>query len=151
MDHESFMLEALAEAAAAGASGEVPVGAVVVHEGEVIARGSNRREMDADPLAHAEVIALRKAAKALQRWRLHGCTLYVTLEPCPMCSGAAVLSRLDALVYGAADPKAGAAGSIYDIPRDRRLNHRMEVLSGVLGEDCSKLLSSFFKERRAGS
>ena len=145
------MLEALAEAAAAGASGEVPVGAVVVHEGEVIARGSNRREMDADPLAHAEVIALRKAAKALQRWRLHGCTLYVTLEPCPMCSGAAVLSRLDALVYGAADPKAGAAGSIYDIPRDRRLNHRMEVLSGVLGEDCSKLLSSFFKERRAGS
>ena len=148
MDEGLFMEEALAEARTAQSMGEVPVGAVVVHEGEVIARAGNRREIDADPLAHAEVIALRAASRRLGRWRLHGCTLYVTLEPCAMCAGAVVLARIDRLVYGAADPKAGAAGSLYDIPRDERLNHEVEVVSGVLAEDCSALLTSFFKARR---
>lgn len=148
MSHEVYMERALEEARVAESLGEVPVGAVIVHEGIVVARGGNRRESSLDPLAHAEVIALREAARALGRWRLFGCSLYVTLEPCAMCAGAAVLARIDGLVFGATDPKVGAAGSIYDIPRDDRLNHRMEVTGGVLAGDCSALLSRFFKERR---
>ncbi len=147
-DHFRFMEEALVEARVAGDRGEVPVGAVVTVGHEVVARAGNRREGDADPLAHAEVLVLREAARRLGRWRLHGCTLYVTLEPCAMCAGAVVLARLDRLVFGALDPKAGAVGSVFDIPSDTRLNHRPEVIGGVLAEDCADLLSSFFETRR---
>jgi tRNA(adenine34) deaminase len=124
------MQEALAEADAAAAHSDVPIGAVVVRNGTVIGRGHNRREVDQDPTAHAEVLALRQAAATLGRWRLDGCTLYVTLEPCTMCAGALVLARIDRLVYGADDPKAGAVGALYDIPRDPRLNHLVEVCGG---------------------
>jgi tRNA(adenine34) deaminase len=148
MDHTPHMAEALAEARAAAKTGEVPVGAVVVHEGRIVARAHNRRETDADPLAHAEILALREAARVLGRWRLTGCTLYVTLEPCTMCAGAVVLSRIDRLVFGATDPKAGAVGSLYDVPRDPRLNHRPEVDGGVLAEDCAAVLQGFFRARR---
>ncbi len=142
------MQEALAEARAAAAHGDVPIGAVVVHDGEVIARGHNRREADQDPTAHAELLALRAAARHLGSWRLNGCTVYVTLEPCPMCAGALVLARVPRLVFGADDPKAGAVGALYDIPRDPRLNHEVEVVRGVAAEDCAELLRAFFRERR---
>ncbi len=141
---ECFMREALAEARRAAVLGEVPVGAVIVHGGAVIARAFNRREIDGDPLAHAEILAIRRAARALGDWRLEGATLYVTLEPCAMCAGALVLSRVTTLVYGAADPKAGFCGSLGDLARDPRLNHRLEVRSGVLEESCANLLKSFF-------
>lgn len=145
------MRAALAEAAIAAGHGDVPVGAVVVDiDGQVLGRGRNRREVDADPTAHAELLALRAAAFARAGWRLSGCTLVVTLEPCPMCAGAAVLARLDRVVYGAADPKAGAAGSVWDLLRDRRLNHRPEVVSGVLEADCTEQLQSWFAARRPG-
>ncbi|MBI5512112.1 MAG: nucleoside deaminase [Deltaproteobacteria bacterium] len=140
---------ALTEARAAADAGEVPVGAVVVLGDALVAAAHNRRETDRDPLAHAELLALRAAAAHLGRWRLSGCTLYVTLEPCPMCAGAVVNARLDALVFGAADPRAGAAGTIMDIVRDRRLNHRAEVVSGVLAAEAAALLSGFFAGRRA--
>jgi len=143
------MREALAEARAALATADVPIGAVVLDEdGAVIGRGRNRREADADPTAHAEVVALREAAQARGEWRLEGCTLVVTLEPCTMCAGAVVLSRLDRLVFAAFDDKAGAVGSLWDVVRDRRLNHRPEVLSGVLAEDASALLRDFFTGQR---
>jgi tRNA(adenine34) deaminase len=125
---------------------DVPVGAVCVHDGRVIGRGQNRREVDGDPTAHAEVLALRAAAQALGQWRLEGVTLYVTLEPCPMCAGAIWLARPDRVVFGAWDPAAGAAGSLFDILRDPRLNHRPQVRGGVLEEECAALLKSFFRE-----
>lgn len=143
------MRQALAEARDALATDDVPVGAVVVGAaGEVIAAGRNVREADQDPAGHAELLALRAAAARLGRWRLDGCTLVVTLEPCPMCAGAAVLARIDRVVYGAPDPKAGAAGSVWDLVRDRRLNHRPEVVAGVLEEESAALLREFFGVRR---
>jgi len=143
------MGEALAEAAAAPATGDVPVGAVVVGaSGDVVGRGRNAREATGDPTAHAEVLALRAAAAALGRWRLDGCTLVVTLEPCTMCAGATVLARVPRLVFGAWDPKAGAAGSVRDVVRDGRLNHRVEVVGGVREEECGALLRSFFSSIR---
>jgi tRNA(adenine34) deaminase len=146
------MLLALSEARRALATGDVPVGAVVVDaSGSVIGTGQNAREAEQDPTAHAEVLALRAAAKAVGAWRLSGCTLVVTLEPCTMCAGAAVLSRVDRIVYGAADPKAGAAGSLWDVVRDRRLNWRPEVVSGVRESESTTLLTEFFASRRRGA
>jgi tRNA(adenine34) deaminase len=128
------------------------VGAVVVGpDGALLARGRNAREQDGDPTAHAELVALRAAAAAVGRWRLDGCTLVVTLEPCAMCAGAVVLSRVERLVYGATDPKAGAAGSLYDVPRDPRLNHRVQTVAGVRAEECADLLRRFFRARRSKS
>jgi tRNA(adenine34) deaminase len=143
------MRAALEEARAASSTSDVPIGAVVLDaDGEVIGRGRNRREADADPTGHAEVVALRQAAAARGQWRLEGCTLAVTLEPCTMCAGAVVLARLERLVFGAFDPKAGAVGSLWDVVRDRRLNHRPEVVSGVLAEESSALLLEFFAGHR---
>jgi tRNA(adenine34) deaminase len=140
---------ALAEAGAAG--DDVPVGAVVLDPaGDVIAAGHNQREQVGDPTAHAEIVALRAAAARRRTWRLTGCTLVVTLEPCTMCAGAAVLARVDRLVYGAADPKAGAVGSLWDVVRDRRLNHRPEVIPSVLAAECGAVLTEFFARRRVG-
>lgn len=139
---------ALEEARRAGDAGDVPVGAVVVRNGEVIGRGHNRREQDNDPTAHAEVLAIRAAAVAVGAWRLTGSTLYVTIEPCPMCAGALVLARVDRVVYGATDPKTGAAGSLWNIVHDERLNHRMQVTTGVLEEECRDIIRSFFRKRR---
>jgi len=141
---------ALEEAEKAAALGEVPVGAVVVVDGEAVGRGGNRRETLGDPLAHAELVAIRQAAGRLSGWRLAGATLYVTLEPCAMCAGALVASRVARLVYGAADPKAGFCGSLGDLVRDQRLNHRLEVTAGVLGEECGALLRRFFAGLRRG-
>jgi tRNA(adenine34) deaminase len=144
------MLAALAEARTALATGDVPIGAVVLDpSGAVVGRGRNVREADADPTGHAEVVALREAARARGEWRLDGCTLVVTLEPCTMCAGAAVLARVDRVVFGAFDPKAGAVGSLWDVVRDRRLNHRPEVLSGVLADESTALLDEFFAAHRA--
>ena len=143
------MRHALAEARNAEAGGDVPVGAVVVDAaGEVVGAGHNRREQDSDPTAHAEVIAIRAAAAARGSWRLDGLTLVVTLEPCTMCAGALVLSRLDRVVYGATDPKAGAVGSLWDVVRDRRLNHRPEVVGGVMAKECGEVLATWFMTRR---
>jgi|SRR5215207_6057749 len=140
---------ALEEARGALATDDVPIGAVVVgSNGEVISRGRNAREANADPTAHAEVLALRSAARAVRSWQLDGCTLVVTLEPCAMCAGALVLARVARLVYGAADPKAGAVGSLWDLVRDRRLNHRPEVVGGVLADECASLLREFFDAHR---
>lgn len=143
-----YMGEALLEAQKAALIGEVPIGAVVVKGDAVIGRGYNRRETDRDPTAHAEIIAIRSAAQYLGGWRLTGCEIYVTIEPCPMCAGAIVMARFDRLVYGSPDTKAGAVDSLYEIPTDVRLNHRMEVHSGVRAEECSAVISSFFKELR---
>ena len=145
---EGYMRDALDEARQAALVGEVPVGAVVVHRGQVIARAHNRREMDEDPTAHAEILVLREAAELLGSWRLEDCTLYVTLEPCFMCAGAVVNGRVARLVFGATDPKAGAVGSLADVPGDARLNHRPEVLGGVLAEECGAILKEFFAVRR---
>ena len=151
LTHRVWMDRALQQAQEAAAAGDVPVGAVVVREGEVVAAAHNRREADQDPTAHAELLALRQAAAALGSWRLEGCTLYVTLEPCTMCAGALVLARLPALVFGAVDPKAGAVGSLYDVARDARLNHRVEVTGGVMAEECGGVLTRFFRARRPRS
>ncbi len=148
---EPAMRQALAEAqaAAAGPAADVPVGAVILDAGgAVLARGRNRREADGDPTAHAEIVAIRAAAAAAGRWRLDGMTLVVTLEPCTMCAGAVVESRLSALVYGAADPRAGAAGSLWDVVRDQRLAPVPEVIGGVLGQECLDIIRTFFSERR---
>lgn len=142
------MRAALEEARAAAAAGEVPVGAVVVQRGAIIGRGQNRVLRDLDPTAHAEMTALRAAARALGNYRLAECSIYVTLEPCAMCAGAMVHARLERLVYGAADPKAGAAGSVLGVINHPRLNHAMEVSGGVLAEECGELLRDFFRERR---
>ncbi len=142
------MREALALAREAGARGEVPVGAVAVFEGRIVGRGANGREAKNDPTAHAELLAIQAAARTLGRWRLTGVTLVVTLEPCAMCAGAMVLARIDRLVYGASDPKAGAVGSLMDLSQDPRLNHRFPVERGLLADEAGELLRSFFRERR---
>ena len=143
------MQAALAEARAAAEAGEVPIGAVAVHNGEIIARGQNSVIRTSDPTAHAEIVALRAAATALSNYRLNGITLYVTLEPCAMCAGAMIHARIDRLVYAAADPKAGAAGSVLEVLNHPRLNHQMQVEQGILAEDSAELLRAFFRERRA--
>ena len=148
MDDAHFMEEALQEAKKAFEKGEPPVGAVIVRDGQIIARSHNLREELKDPTAHAEMLAIRAAAARLGRWRLSDCTMYVTLEPCSMCAGAMVLARLDRLVYGAHDPKAGAVGSLMNLVSDRRLNHQLEVKSGVLAAECGALLRQFFSSRR---
>ncbi len=145
---EEFMRLALEEARAAAAEGEVPIGSVVVCDGAVVARAHNRRETDHDPSAHAEFRAMVKASQALGRWRLTGCTVYVTLEPCLMCAGLMVNARIDRCVYGAADPKGGALGTLYDVSHDERLNHAFDVTSGVLAEECADELRAFFRSRR---
>ena len=139
---------ALEEARAAAAGGDVPVGAVIVRGDEVLARQGNAREREQDPTAHAEILALRQASSAIGSWHLEGCAVVVTLEPCAMCAGAIVLARLDRLVFGASDPKAGFAGSLGDLVRDGRLNHEVDVTVGVLAEECGEILRSFFAERR---
>lgn len=144
-----YMAEALRLAALAGDRGDVPVGAIVVHDGLVVGTGFNTREVDADPAGHAEINALREACRRADRWRVDGATLYVTLEPCPMCAGALVNARVARLVYGAADPKAGAARTLYSLCDDPRLNHRMDVRPGVLGEACGQILTDFFRQARA--
>ena len=146
---EAFMRLALELAAGAGEAGEVPVGAVVVRDGEVVGRGANAREATGDPTAHAEMVALREAAATLGSWRLVGATLYVTLEPCPMCAGALVAARLGRLVFGTADPKAGACGSLYNLCADPRLNHELPVVRGVLAQEASLVLSSWFAAKRS--
>ncbi len=145
---ERYMRLAIDAALVAQENGDVPIGAVIVHGQRVIGKAYNQREQLQDPTAHAEIIALTQAAAFVQSWRLHGGTIYVTLEPCPMCAGALVLARLDRLVYGCADPKTGACGSLYDIVRDGRLNHRLDVTAGVLAADCTRLLQDFFQARR---
>lgn len=147
-EDERFMREALAEAERAAELGEVPIGAVVVHEGKVIARAHNRRELDADPSAHAEFRAMLEASRMLDRWRLTGCTVYVTLEPCLMCAGLMVNARIDRCVYGAPDPKGGALGTLYDVSHDKRLNHEFDVVPGVLQDECAAQLTSFFAALR---
>lgn len=142
------MREALDQARAAASHGDVPVGAVVVREGRIIARAHNERELRGDPTAHAEVLALRAAADAVGGWRLDGCTLYVTLEPCVMCAGAMQQSRIDRVVFGAPDPKGGATGTLYNVAADPRLNHEVDVTHGVLAEESSQLLSEFFAMHR---
>lgn len=142
------MALALAEAEAAAAHDDVPIGAVVVRDDEVVAQAHNRREIDQDPTAHAEILALRDASASVGSWRLSGCTLYVTLEPCTMCAGALVLARLDRVVFAADDPKAGAVGALYDVPRDPRLNHQVQVVRGVSADVASDRLRAFFAARR---
>jgi tRNA(adenine34) deaminase len=148
MNDAHWMQEALIEARQAEALGEVPVGAVVVRVGEVVGRGFNCRESDADPLAHAEILAIREAAQAVGGWRLVGCDLYVTLEPCAMCAGALVNSRVERLVFGARDPKAGYCGSLGNLVQDPRLNHHIEIVEGILAEESSALLRRFFASLR---
>lgn len=145
---ERLMRLALEEALRSQGWGDVPIGAVVARGDQVVARAGNQRERRGDPTAHAEILALRQAAERAGSWRLEGCALYVTLEPCAMCAGAVVLARIDRLVFGAADPKAGFAGSLGDLVRDPRLNHRVEVVSGVLAEEAGDLLRGFFASRR---
>jgi len=146
--HARLMQTALEEARRCVGSGDVPVGAVVARGDEIVAAAGNARERLGDPTAHAEILALRGASEAVGSWRLDGCTLYVTLEPCAMCAGALVLARIERVVFGAADPKAGFAGSLGDLLRDPRSNHRVEVVSGVLEDECGNLLREFFRERR---
>jgi tRNA(adenine34) deaminase len=150
-ENEYFMRLALVEAERAREHGDVPIGALLVRAGEVVAVGVNERELRQDPTAHAEILALREAARAAGSWRVLDATLYVTLEPCAMCAGAIVLARVPRVVYGASDPKAGAAGSVLDVLSEPRLNHRPEVEGGVLGQECGELLSEFFASRRASA
>lgn len=147
--HEAYMRMAMAEAEQAAAEDEVPIGAVIVHAGRVIAAAHNQREQLKDPTAHAEMLAITQAASALEDWRLADCALYVTLEPCPMCAGAIVLARIPLVVYGAPDPKAGAVSTLYQLLSDPRLNHRCEIVSQVLGPECGQLLTRFFQTKRA--
>ncbi|MBZ0137549.1 MAG: tRNA adenosine(34) deaminase TadA [Planctomycetes bacterium] len=150
-DDETFMRVALQEALLAYERGEVPVGAVVVDDGRIIGRGHNLRETLNDPTAHAEMLALTAAAEARGEWRLDGCSLYVTLEPCPMCAGAIVNARIKRVVFGASDPKAGACGTLFNLVQDARLNHRTELQSGLLSGEAGEILKSFFREARAGT
>jgi len=145
---QRYMRMAIDQAMIAEEDGDVPIGCVVVYENRVIGKGYNQREKLQDPTAHAEMIALTAASEFIGNWRLHGCTIYVTLEPCSMCAGALVLARMDRLVYGCDDPKTGAVKSLYNIVQDERLNHHIEVSSGVLAKECSKMLSDFFAGRR---
>ena len=146
---ELFLRAAMTEARAAEDAGEVPVGAVVVHRGEIIARGSNRVIRDADPTAHAEIVALRAAGQTLSNYRLEGCDLYCTLEPCAMCAGAILHARIRRLVYAAADPKAGACGSVLTLTNHPQLNHRVQVSAGLLSTECGTMLTEFFRRRRS--
>ena len=146
---EQLMCLAIEQAKIAEENGDVPIGAVIVYKEQIIGRAYNQREQLKDPTAHAEVIALTQAAAALENWHLNGCTMYVTLEPCPMCAGALVLSRMDRLVYGCDDPKTGAVKSLYNLVQDERLNHRLEVTSGILAEECRLQLQNFFEKKRA--
>lgn len=146
-EYERYMREALKLAAKAAKKDEVPVGALIVRNGRVISRGINLRETKNDPLAHAEITAIRKAAKKLKGWRLTGCTLYVTLEPCPMCAGAVINSRIEEVIFGAYDPKAGAFGSVYDLAQGK-LNHKPKITGGVLKEECGRLLTDYFRNKR---
>jgi tRNA(adenine34) deaminase len=148
MDEELYMREAIAEADSAGALGEVPVGAVVVVDGKIVGRGGNRRESAGDPTAHAEILAIREAARAIGGWRLVGATLFVTQEPCPMCAGAIVNARVERLVYGCDNPKAGAVKTLYRILEDERLNHRVRVEQSALAAECGALLTKFFEALR---
>ncbi|GGH88817.1 tRNA(adenine34) deaminase [Pullulanibacillus pueri] len=148
MHHEYYMKAALAEADKAEALFEVPIGAVIVKEGEIIARAYNLRETSQQPMAHAECLAIEKASTELGTWRLSGCTLYVTLEPCPMCAGAILQSRIETVVYGAADPKAGCAGTLMNLLEDSRFNHQTKVISGILAETCGSRLTHFFRKLR---
>ena len=147
--HESFMREAIQEAIKALEIGEVPIGAVLTLNDRIIGRGHNLRESLKDPTAHAELLAIREASLKLGDWRLEGTTMYVTVEPCPMCAGAIVLARVERLVYGARDPKMGSAGSLFNLVEDKRLNHRVELTTGVLAEECRRLVSDFFCKLRA--
>ena len=149
MPHDFWMRKALDQAVLAFDQGEVPVGAIIVHQEKIIAEASNQREMLNDPTAHAEMIAITQAAEVLQSWRLLDCTLYVTLEPCPMCAGAIVQARLPRVVYGAVDPKAGACHTLFSLTSDIRLNHQAAVLGGVMQEDCRAILQEFFRQQRA--
>jgi tRNA(adenine34) deaminase len=150
-EHEKWMEEAIAEAKKAEALKEVPIGAVIVKDGRVIARGHNLRESAHDPTAHAEMIAIREASRLLGAWRLLDCTLYVTLEPCPMCAGAIVQSRIKTVVYGTPDPKAGCAGTLMNLVQEQRFNHRAELISGVSRERCAELLTGLFRNLRSKS
>jgi tRNA(adenine34) deaminase len=145
---QRFMQAAIDQAYIALENDDVPVGAVIVCENKIIAKGYNQRQQLNDPTAHAEIIALTAAAEHIGHWRLHNCTIYVTLEPCPMCAGALVIARIDRLVFGCDDPKTGACGSLYNIVQDNRLNHRLEITKGVLADDCSKMLQDFFSVKR---
>ena len=149
LDDQHFMMVALEEARKAYQKGEVPVGAVVVVKETVVGWGHNIRETTNNPVAHAEILALQQASQALNRWRLYDATLYVTLEPCCMCAGGLVLARVKKVIYGCSDSKAGASGSLYDIPRDPRLNHCVHVVGGILEKECSSLIRQFFEERRS--
>jgi tRNA(adenine34) deaminase len=149
IDDQEAMQAALAQARLAGEGGEVPIGAVVVREGAIVASGQNRVLRDLDPTAHAEIVALRAAGAAIGNYRLNGCTLYVTLEPCSMCAGAMIHARLDRLVFATADPKAGAAGSVLSVLNHPQLNHQMQVEKGILADEAGDLLRSFFRERRS--
>lgn len=148
-EDEHWMNEAIEQARIAGSLGEVPIGAVIVRDGVIVGAGYNLREKDHDPTAHAEMIAIRQASDSLQAWRLLGCTLYVTLEPCPMCAGAILQSRVERVVYGASDPKAGCVGTLMDLLQDSRFNHVSPWTSGVLQEECSSLLTDFFRRLRS--
>lgn len=149
MTDQDYMREALAEARKAYAMGEIPIGAVLVHEGTIISRHHNRREIDHDATAHAEMLVIREACELLSRWRLTGCSLYVTIEPCPMCAGAIINSRLDKVVYGSSDYKGGAVESLFNVLSHPGLNHEPVVVAGVLSDECSQIMKDFFKERRA--
>jgi tRNA(adenine34) deaminase len=149
MMHDYFMRMAIAEAEAALAEDEVPIGAVIIHGDRVVAAAHNQREQLKDPTAHAEMIAITQAAQSLNSWRLEGCTLYVTLEPCPMCAGAILQARIPTVVYGAADPKAGAVQTLFQLLEDRRLNHQCQIVAGVLAEPCGQMLTQFFQRQRA--
>ena len=148
MGHEGYMRQALAEAVKAREAGEVPIGAVVVLKGQVISAGHNLKETLQDPTAHAEIIAIREAASKLHSWRLEETDLYVTIEPCPLCMGAILQARIRRVIFGAFDPKAGAAGSVVDLSMCRQLNHQVEIMDGVLGDECRQLLQDFFEQRR---
>jgi len=148
MEDKKFMKLALEEAAKAGAMGEIPIGAVLVMNGEIIAKGHNMRETWQDATAHAEVVVIQAACKKLQRWRLTGATLYVTIEPCPMCAGAIIMSRIDRLVYGAADSRAGACESLFNVVNNPALNHQVKVTAGILEQDCGKIVKNFMQEKR---
>jgi len=147
-EDQRYIKIAIDQAAIAEENGDVPIGCVIVYENQIIAKAYNQRQQLNDPTAHAEIIALTQAAEFIGNWRLHGCCIYVTLEPCPMCAGALVLARMDRLVYGCDDPKTGAVKSLYNITTDERLNHRLEVTSGVLADECSAQLTGFFQKRR---
>ena len=147
-EHKKFMSEAYKLAQEALEHGDVPVGAVVVRGGKIIGRGENRRQKTGDPSAHAEIIAMREASKHTGSWNLSGCSLYVTLEPCPMCAGAVIVSRMDNVYFGAYDPELGCCGTLYNLPEDERMNHRANVYGGIMEEQCSKILSDFFKKIR---